>query len=152
MKLRQLALAACGLVASAGLACAQSGPWSPTPLGPPAFQHPHKSVSPVAQVGCANCGAATAAAVPSAGCSSCGSGAASSGLAARFANSPLTIGQGCASGPYCGSFASERTFLFGSCRQFFNAGDKCGGGCGGLYGPGGFGDTSACKYGSYLNR
>ena len=104
--------------------------------------------------GCSSCGAAAAA--PTAGCSSCGS-TAGPGLFAsvhsRIAGSPLTIGRGCANTPGCGSFASERTFLFGGCNQFFNAGNKCGGGgCGGAYGPGGFGDTTPCKYGSYLNR
>jgi hypothetical protein len=35
------------------------------------------------------------------------------------------IGEGCASPPTCGNLASERTFVFGSCNQFFNAGCKC---------------------------
>ena len=140
---RQLFLALLGLAATVGTAAAQS-PWSPVPLGPPAF--PRQTVStvsmnvPVAEAG--------------GGCSSCAPSAGPlSSLATRVGNSPLTIGRGCANNPGCGSFASERTFLFGGCNQFFNAGNKCGGGgCGTAYGAGGFGDTTPCKYGSYLNR
>ena len=142
--MRQLFLALLGVAATVATAAAQS-PWSPAPLGPPAF--PRQTVSPasmnvpVAEVG--------------GGCSSCGGGSVGSGLAARVVNSPLTIGRGCANNPGCGSFASERTFLFGGCNQFFNAGNKCGGGGCNSYGNGsvgGFGDTTPCKYGSYLNR
>ena len=156
--MRSLFLAVCGVVASASLVSAQ-GTWSPAPLGPPTF--PRQTVSPASMTvaaatgGCSSCGAAAAAAT--AGCSSCGTTAAPAGpfagLHSRFASSPLTIGRGCANNPGCGSFASERTFLFGGCNQFFNAGNKCGGGgCGTAYGPGGMGDGSPCKYGSYLNR
>ena len=133
------------MVASASLVSAQ-GTWSPSPLAPAAF--PRQTVSP----------ASMTVAAPAGGCSSCGSTAtAGPGLLAsvhsRIAASPLTIGRGCANNPGCGSFASERTFLFGGCNQVFNAGNKCGGGgCGTGYGPGGMGDGSACKYGSYLNR
>ena len=142
--MRSLFLAVCGVVASASLVSAQ-GTWSPAPLGPPAF--PRQTVSPASM---------TVAAAPG-GCSSCGAATVApagplAGLHSRFAASPLTIGRGCANTPGCGSFASERTFLFGGCNQFFNAGNKCGGGCGSAYGPGGFGDTTPCKYGSYLNR
>jgi hypothetical protein len=142
--MRHLFLAVCGVVASASLASAQ-GTWSPAPLGPPTF--PRQTVSP----------ASMSVSAPAGGCSTCGAAAAPAGpfagLHSRFANSPLTIGRGCANNPGCGSFASERTFLFGGCNQFFNAGNKCGGGgCGSGYGPGGMGDGSVCKYGSYLNR
>jgi len=143
--MRPLFLALCAVVASSAVASTQA-PWSPSPLAPPAIQR--ETISPVAlaggsaAAGCAGCGVSTAA-----------SPGPLAGLHARVASSPLTIGQGCANSPNCGSFASERTFLFGSCRQFFNAGNKCGGGCGGGNGSiGGFGDGSPCKYGSYLNR
>ena len=142
--MRQLFLALLGVAATVATSAAQS-PWSPVPLGPPAF--PRQTVStvsmnvPVAEAG---------------GCSSCSSGAVAagplSGLATRVGNSPLAIGRGCANTPGCGSFASERTFLFGGCNQFFNAGNKCGGGGCGNGSAGGFGDTTPCKYGSYLNR
>ena len=142
--MRQLFLALLGVAATVATSAAQS-PWSPVLLGPPAF--PRQTVStvsmnvPVAEAG---------------GCSSCSSGAVAagplSGLATRVGNSPLAIGRGCANTPGCGSFASERTFLFGGCNQFFNAGNKCGGGGCGNGSAGGFGDTTPCKYGSYLNR
>ena len=140
--MRHLLLALFGVAASLGTASAQ-GSWSPTPLAPPALPR-QQSASP----------AALSDGVAQAGCSTCAPAAVTSGgLHARLAASPLTIGAGCANSPYCGTLASERTFLFGSCRQFFNAGNKCGGGgCGSAYGPGGFGDGSPCKYGSYLNR
>lgn len=143
--MRQLFLALLGVAATVATAAAQS-PWSPVPLGPPAF--PRQTVSTVSMnVPVADAGG---------GCASCGSGAASagplSGLATRIGNSPLTIGRGCANNPGCGSFASERTFLFGGCNQFFSPGNKCGGGGCGNGSAGGFGDTTPCKYSSYLNR
>jgi hypothetical protein len=83
------------------------------------------------------------------------------------------IGEGCANPIGCGSCASEKTFLFGGCDQFFNPGDKCGhgmgggcngGGClGGLrtrlrgdcaiapVGTGGL-NSPPCTYTSYVNR
>ena len=61
--------------------------------------------------------------------------------------SRATIGEGCANPITCGNWASERTFLFGSCKQFFNPGNKCGGGgCGSHNNPG------PCSYSTYLNR
>jgi hypothetical protein len=71
----------------------------------------------------------------------------------------LTIGAGCANTVSCGNWATHRTFVFGSCNQFFNPGDKCG--HGGLFGrahcataPLGTGivPPGPCCYGSYLNR
>ena len=160
MNFRQIALAAVATLASAGVAVAQA-PWSPTPLETPFPKQ--ATVSPIALTGgtsvvagCSSCGATASSyatssyAASAGGCSTCGSS--KGGLLSRFAASPFGIGQGCANSPNCGSLASERTFLFGSCRQFFNAGNQCGGGCGSLYGPGGFGDKSFCNYGSYLNR
>ena len=141
--MRQLFLALLGVAATFGTAAAQA-PWSPTPLAPAAF--PRQTVSPVSM-------SVADPVAPGGGCSSCGStgtvAGPLSGLHSRIANSPLTIGRGCANSVNCGTFASERTFLFGGCNQFFNAGNKCGGGCGNA---GGFGDTTPCKYGSYLNR
>lgn len=67
------------------------------------------------------------------------------GFAARVWNA-VTIGEGCRNPVGCGNFASERTFLFGSCRQFFNAGYKCS-----VFGAGLLGHCP-CEYGSYLNR
>ncbi|HVK16015.1 MAG TPA: hypothetical protein VM533_03640 [Fimbriiglobus sp.] len=83
-----------------------------------------------------------------------------------------SIGEGCANPIGCGSCASEKTFLFGGCNQFFNPGNKCGnglgGGCGGSSGcglldrirgncaiaPVGTGGLNQppCTYFSYLNR
>jgi hypothetical protein len=72
----------------------------------------------------------------------------------------LTIGAGCANSVGCASWASNRTFAFGGCHQFFNPGNKCGHG-GGLFGrahcataPLGTGivPCGPCVYGSYLNR
>lgn len=70
----------------------------------------------------------------------------------------ILIGAGCANPIGCGSFASERTFHFGSCKQFFSPGNDCSL-CGKrkpfeypVFGPGGLGDHTPCTYGSYLNR
>jgi len=73
----------------------------------------------------------------------------------------------------CGTCQSERTFLFGSCCQFFKPGRECGscgdtggagcatGGCGSgywskcpriIYGPGTGTPMNPCVYDSYLNH
>jgi hypothetical protein len=65
------------------------------------------------------------------GCSSCGGGA-TSAAQSRWQNyggtlkNLFVIGQGCPNPVTCGSFSSERTFLWGSCRQFHNPGNDCG--------------------------
>ncbi len=72
----------------------------------------------------------------------------------------MLIRCGCASQPGCGNFQSTKTFIFGSCRQFFNAGSDCGvrGGCFGsgvgCWGVGGCGGYDPCSKGgnSFLNR
>lgn len=121
-----------------------------------------QSPSGILQVsgGCAGgCGvaapSATVVAAPAAGAScGCDMTAAKPSIAHRLLN-PLTIGQGCASTPGCSTPAMERTFLFGSCNQFFNPGNKCGTGkCGPgmLFGQGNLGNSNNCVYGSYLNR
>ena len=38
---------------------------------------------------------------------------------------PFTIGEGCRMPVGCSNIFAERTFLFGSCRQFFTPGNKC---------------------------
>jgi hypothetical protein len=70
---------------------------------------------------------------------------------------PFLIGEGCASPIGCSNFAAERTFMFGSCNQFFNPGNKCSifsfRSCASkACGAGGLGDYNTCNYGSYLNR
>ena len=62
----------------------------------------------------------------------------------------LFIGCGTANPVGCGCLASERTFAFGSCKQFYNPGGECHGGCSSCWPvdrrPPGPGVTS------YLNR
>ena len=144
LQLRRFAFTFAGLLASVSLASAQ-GPWSTNPLAPAAIGS-----------GCSGC-AATAAAAPSHAAASEWCGDKASGHRFNLASklfSPFTIGQGCASPVGCSTFASERTFLFGSCNQFFNAGTKCGHGLciGSTFGSGGLGDHQRCVYGSNLNR
>ena len=88
------------------------------------------------------------------GCSTCGP-------KGHGLHGGLAIGAGCQNPVTCGNCATEKTFLFGSCRQFYSPGSDCGGaggfGCFGLkrpiaYGPGGLGDHYPCEYGSYNNR
>lgn len=196
-QLRRFALALGVTLAAAGLHSAPAQTWYSQPIGPPAFgpnsiNGPIRSTSPAAAASTAVPGFPGAVNV-SGGCGTCGTpgqlapaigdfnlGArtpsSSHPLAARFAASPLGIGEGCASGPGCSSFAQTRTFQLGSCRQFFNPGNKCGcfgqgcsggasGGCGGgssglfgrghvpmVYGPGGLGNPNPCAYGSYNSR
>ena len=84
---------------------------------------------------------------PSAGCNSCDSGA-KAHIGHKLV-SPLRIGEGCAMPAGCSSCAAERTFAFGSCKQFFNAGHDCKI-CNPVYGP--RAATPPCVYGSLLNR
>jgi hypothetical protein len=62
----------------------------------------------------------------------------------------IRIGYGCASNAGCSSLAAERTFMFGSCRQFFNAGSDCSFSRNSAYGP--RCAVPPCTYNSYLNR
>ena len=131
----------------------------PKPL-PPAASAPAIPVVVQGQPGCGPV-AAPCASQCATGCDSC-KGHKWAGVHARVAANPCTIGAGCANTVGCSSPASERTFLFGSCHQFFNPGNKCGGG----HGFGGFlrgdcatgpigtgiGSCGPCVYGSYLNR
>lgn len=85
--------------------------------------------------GFAGCAAAVAPA-----CGGCGT----SGKAGL-----IRIGAGCAMPNGCSNLAAERTFMFGSCRQFFNAGGDCS-----LKNPV-YGPRCAvppCTYNTYLNR
>jgi hypothetical protein len=80
-------------------------------------------------------------------CADCKAPKRSGGL---FGN--LLIGRGTANPIGCGCFASEKTFLWGGCRQFFTPGRTC---CGGglEYGPGGPYNNDTCKHvTSFLNR
>lgn len=172
-RIRQLALAAAIGLFSAGVASAQGTP-QPLPAAPggaPAVQP--KAVAPT-QPPPTHFGAATAAptTLGSTGCAggtvgcaapcatdcgpTCGKslfGKLGHSKVGKVAAVPL-IGPGCASPIGCSNFAAERTFIFGSCRQFFNPGNKCGlrGGCsvGGIGGC--HGSSDPCVYGSYLNR
>lgn len=65
----------------------------------------------------------------------------------------LFIGKGTANPVTCGCLASERTFFFGGCRQFYTPGKTCGG-CALDYGPGGVaGGCDSCRHlTSFLNR
>ena len=38
---------------------------------------------------------------------------------------PFTIGEGCRMPAGCSNYFAERTFLWGSCRQFYTPGNKC---------------------------
>jgi len=59
--------------------------------------------------------------------------------AARVHNPGLfAIGTGTVNPVGCGCFESEKTFLFGGCKQFFNPQKTCGEGCG--HGVRGFND------------
>lgn len=168
---RRLLLAAGGLVVSFGTATAQH-PFNAPPLGPPAFKHPRAAAAVIPAGGCDNCAPTGMVAAPGVPVGSPAYvPAADVGhhgpRVSRLAGHPLGVGEGCPTGPACSSYASERTFFWGGCSQFFNPGNKCGT-CGPLgqglggrfrnkhdidpYGPGGLGNPNPCVYGSYLNR
>ena len=67
---------------------------------------------------------------PAADCSSCGGASGHKpGLFSKlFGN--YGIGAGTATPVTCGCHAADKTFVFGSCKQFFNPGNVCGSGCG----------------------
>jgi hypothetical protein len=99
----------------------------------------------------AACLAATVAIAnpPAAGCNSCQPGLAAHGATGQHVAGLFRIGGGCAMPNGCSSHSAERTFLFGSCKQFFNAGSDCGMKMklNPLAGP-----IPNCAYSSYLNR
>lgn len=182
-----------GVVGGAGAAFAQAPqPMPATPGGVPAVAAPVIIAQPAPAApapytysapqavsgGC--CG--STAPIAAAPCGGCDSGCESSKGKKHHRNGgglfhKASIGEGCANPVGCGSCASEKTFLFGGCDQFFSAGNKCGhggigGGCGGsgchgggLLGrlcgrgdcaiaPVGTGGLSSppCTYTSYMNR
>lgn len=64
----------------------------------------------------------------------------------------LFIGSGVANPVSCGTWGTERSFLFGSCSGFYTPGRTCNGEKI-QYGPGGLGNAEPCKsIGTYLNR
>ena len=67
---------------------------------------------------------------PTADCAPCGgAGGHKPGLFSKlFGN--YGIGAGTATPVTCGCHAADKTFVFGSCKQFFNPGNVCGSGCG----------------------
>ncbi len=176
MRTRMWQLAAAAVLAISGAASAQTGVQvlpqipvatqaapapMPAPAGAPAAA---PAVSPVivhGQGGCTNCAA------PAGNCASCDPfEKCKRSLLGGGLLGGAKIGAGCANPVGCGTVASERTFLFGSCKQFYNPGSDCGkhgglgGGCGaggckncGLIppGPGGYG-APICTYGAYSNR
>ena len=144
-------------------------PAQPLPANPHAYSAPHAAYPAQTAGGC--CGSTAPIAHDS--CGGCDSGCESSKGRKHHGNGGglfhrASIGEGCANSVGCGSCASEKTFLFGGCNQFFNAGNKCGtsGGChgGGLLGrlcgrdcavaPVGTGGLNSppCTYFSYMNR
>ena len=148
--------------------------WNP-PLAPAVFPRVKAvSVSSAADVvpagmvsapgNCSTCGTGATGIAGGNGSGYPGSGTAYASAPAAHPH-PFKIGDGCASNPGCTNLAAERTFLFGSCRQFFTPGNQCGrGGCGSslfggrgaheplLLGSSNLGTPNPCVYGSYLNR
>ena len=159
--MRRYFVAFAGLFAAAGLASAQAPKFTPAgnfanaPVSAnSAFTPAGNYVNPPAPGG--------SGIVQTSGCSSCGP------TVANTNSHHYGIGAGCAMPIGCSNWAAERTFLFGSCRQFFNPGNDCGshagrfGGCNGTGYPGA-GGCNSCGGGgkekhpcqgvtSYLNR
>lgn len=130
---RHLLWTVASLLGTLGFAHAQQfapKPIDPTPIGSvtPALLPP--AISPIVPV---------SARASQAGCAACagpvvayGEGCAAPGAHHTRAKShagKLFIGGGTANPVTCGCFASERTFIFGSCRQFYNPQHECGRGC-----------------------
>lgn len=85
------------------------------------------------------------------GCNSCGT----TGSHAKL-HSAICIGKGTEMPPGCACFAAQRSFVFGSCNQFFNPGNDCNrcgfgkGGCNNTRSPAG--PVPPCTYSTYLYR
>jgi len=132
----RLILAVAGLLGAVGFAHAQSAPkqFAPTPLAPLSI---HAAAPLPAEIG----PIAQASARSTQGCTSCagpvvayGEGCAAPGSRTRHSHaSRLFIGAGTINPVTCGCLASERTFVFGSCKHFFNPQLECGAGCGGCW-------------------
>jgi hypothetical protein len=129
----QLLSCAIGLIAGIGSAFAQAPALQPAPKTTPLVAAPvaQTPAAPVQGVVSGNCVVAQGP-----GC------AATTATKSRWKNL-FCIGEGCANPVGCSNLAAERTFIFGSCRQFFNPGNDCGpcahklGNCSGASGKGG---------------
>ena len=112
---------------------------TPAPAAPATAAAP---VVVVSTTGCNGCGK------PASSCDSCGKGS------GKHNHGLFRIGDGCASTAGCSSCKAERTFFFGGCHQFFNAGNDCGHGFGHgggkVHGPRAM--VPPCTYSTYLFR
>jgi hypothetical protein len=169
--MRRYFVAFAGLVAAAGLASAQAPKFTPAGNLANAPVSANSAFTPAGNF--ANAQNASGEIIPVSGCSSCGPTVSNSN-SSHYGAGAFRIGAGCAMPIGCSNWAAERTFLFGSCRQFFNPGNDCGsssyrfGGCNGSGYPGSGGCNGGCggvNYGgggkekhpcqgvtSYLNR
>jgi len=142
--MRQYLAAVAGLFAAVGFASAQSpapaprvGSIQPTAAYTPAGNYvTPPAANAIQQV---NGGVAIGT-----GCSTCG--------AAKAHSHHLGIGAGTAMPIGCSCLAAEKTFVFGSCSQFFNPGNRCAGGYGVGCGGGGTEKHPCAGVTSYLNR
>jgi len=155
MRIRLLGAVA-ALIGCAAVATAQTAPPMPVPGVPPAptaappgmtalppSSLPAMPAAPPVMVSNTNCG------TPAASACHDGKHSKGGGLLGKFG-----IGVGTANPVSCGCLASERTFLFGGCKQFFTPGRTCNGsaldygaGCGGAC------NQDNCKHvTSFLNR
>jgi len=158
--MRRYFAAFAGLIAAAGLASAQAPKFTPAGNLANAPVSANSAFTPAGNF--ANPQSASGEILPVSGCSSCGP------TVSNTNSHHYGIGAGCAMPIGCSNWAAERTFLFGTCRQFFNAGSDCGshayrfGGCNGT-GYAGNGGCNSCGGGgkekhpcqgvtSYLNR
>ena len=141
------------VVASFGFLAAASAqaPIPAVPPAPSALASPYTGLmpAPAAQpmyvVAAPTSGCATPAAAPCA-TSACGPTARNKLVSRAF------IGCGTANPASCGTIASDRSFMFGSCNAFFTPCKTCGG-AGIEYGSGGMGPKDGCKHvTSYTNR
>lgn len=157
MRKRIWSWAIAAAVAVAGAANAQTPAPVPAPAAPPvAMPAPAGVASPAPAPAVVSAAPAAACATPAvadcapaaADCDPCKGGK----LGRLFG--AVKIGEGCANPVDCGSCASEKTFLFGSCKQFFNPGNDCAGckKCPPLLLGKGLLANDPCHYGAFTNR
>jgi hypothetical protein len=142
---------------------AAGAPAQPVPAAPTAPTPYGQAYAPGAPVvagngyGYTSGGCCGSAAPVASDCGGSGSGTgARSSLFGHLCHSRLAVGEGCAKTAGCDSCAAEKTFMFGGCSQWFNAGSKCGGhamgsgcgSCGGGWGGGCGGSGGLLHHGS----
>jgi hypothetical protein len=145
--MRQLILAAFGVLAVAGVASAQQPRYAAPPVQYPTVAPGAAAATPVVPVN------GTTVIKGDGGCTNCGPTANRGFTMSGHAGGKCQLGAACQSG--CGSLKSDLSFHFGSCKNFFApCGPAFGGKCGALPFAAPWGQGYGCPraYDSHANH